>query len=116
MVGLPQDLTFTTDGRILLQLTGPESAPGCRPPVAAAPTCWSSTSNARPCSPGGHCPRPVPTPDGGRESWRVVRLLPEGLLLVHQTTRKVLAWELFRPDTGELFLVTDLTRLPGPTQ
>jgi hypothetical protein len=47
------------------------------------------------------------------ESWRLREVLPEGLLLVHSEVQRVLSLELYRPTTGELFLVTDLTKLPS---
>jgi hypothetical protein len=60
---------------------------------------------------------PAPRPSSGEpdvsETWRLMDVRPEGLLLEHSTTQRTLSWELFKPETRELFLVTDLTALPG---
>jgi hypothetical protein len=119
MIGLPQPMTFTTDGRVLLQLTrsawaaGEPIAPGATDDVLVIDLerqvvvqRWALPT-----------PKPVAgDPQGGWETWRVLKLLPEGLLISHQMAGRFISVELFRPGTGELFLVTDLTRLPGPAQ
>jgi hypothetical protein len=46
------------------------------------------------------------------EDWGLREVLPEGLLLMHREVQRRLSLELYRPATGELFLVTDLTKLP----
>ena len=59
-------------------------------------------------------PRTIPGgPLGDSESWTVHAALPEGLLLVHRTTQRWLALELYDPATGTLSLVTDLRGLIG---
>jgi len=59
-------------------------------------------------------PRAIPgDPLGDSESWTVHAALPEGLLLVHRTTQRWLALELYDPATGTLSLVTDLRGLIG---
>jgi hypothetical protein len=47
------------------------------------------------------------------ETWRLLAVRPDGLLLLHSTTQHALAWELYKPETKQLFLVTDLTAVPG---
>jgi len=47
------------------------------------------------------------------EDWGLSRVLPEGLLLTHRNVQRVLSLELYRPATGELFLVTDLRSVPS---
>jgi hypothetical protein len=115
MVGVTQNLTFTTDGRVLLQLNRSAStAEGPMIPGTSADVLvidlerqvviqrWKLPA-----------PRPVP---GGWETWWVSTMVPEGLLLSHQMTGRFLSLELFQPGTGQLFLVTDMTRLPSWTQ
>lgn len=57
-------------------------------------------------------PRPIISdlPDQW-ETWRIEAVLPEGLLLAHWNTQRRVAWELYDPETGALFLVTDLRGL-----
>jgi len=115
MVGVTQNLTFTTDGRVLLQLNRSAStAEGPMIPGTSADVLvidlerqvviqrWKLPA-----------PRPVP---GGWETWWVSTMVPEGLLVSHQMTGRFLSLELFQPGTGQLFLVTDMTRLPSWTQ
>jgi hypothetical protein len=119
LVGLPQSLTFTTDGRVLLQLTRPESPPGERINRVGSSDVLVINLDRSAVTERWTLParRPIPnSPHGDWESWRAIRMLPEGLLLAHETTQKLLSWELFQPETGEVFLVTDLTRLPSAKQ
>jgi hypothetical protein len=62
-------------------------------------------------------PRPLPdNPRGDWETWGVAAVLPDGLLLTHSSTQRRWAWELYDPDTGDLFLVTDLRGLASAKQ
>jgi hypothetical protein len=62
-------------------------------------------------------PRPIPdSPHGDWEGWGLLAVRPDGLLLTHSTTQRTLAWELYDPQTGALFLVTDLRGLTSAKQ
>jgi hypothetical protein len=58
---------------------------------------------------------------GGWESWRLMRVLPEGLLLAHDSHTDwryglgwVKSWDLYQPATGRLTVLTDLSALSPP--
>ena len=62
-------------------------------------------------------PRAISGDRGGDwEFWFVLTVSPEGLLLLHRTTHRMVAVELYDPATGKLSLVTDLRGLSSVEQ
>jgi hypothetical protein len=120
--GAPEPVSFTVDGLALYQTTvqdGPGGLEADRTRILRGDVLVIDLGTER-VRERWVLPEPrlVPAELGPgttdhSESWWLKEVLPDGLLLVHAEPQRLLALELYRPATGELFLVTDLTSLPS---
>jgi hypothetical protein len=114
LAGAPKPLIFAADGLVYFQTTGQYSTPDGRERYLDKDVLVIDLVAGR-VRQRLALPEPVlrtGEPDQ-TERWVLVDVRPEGLILQHRTTQRALAWELFRPATGQRYLLTDLTGLPG---